>query len=176
MVCTGWSSSAPGARVNCLQPTGLRSVRAISCPNSGGSSTSGQPKRLSSVRARSCPISGGSTFSLLSRRSSLVRACSCPIWGGSTSRGSRLLDAVTAPRDAFPRAWALAIGPRLRPVIVSPLLQRRARRPHRPQRFLVRIRHLRFTLVSQSTSAWYQLAAMGGVTVRGDSERTVSIR
>eukprot|EP00964_Phaeocystis_antarctica_P012812 scaffold7026_cov65-Phaeocystis_antarctica.AAC.11 len=40
------------------------------------------------------------------------------------------LDAVTAPRDAFPRAWALAIEP--------PLLQRRARRPHRPQRDLVR--------------------------------------
>eukprot|EP00964_Phaeocystis_antarctica_P000931 scaffold534_cov63-Phaeocystis_antarctica.AAC.2 len=40
-----------------------------------------------------------------------------------------LLDAVTAPRDAFPRAWALAIGP--------PLLQRRARRPHCPQRILV---------------------------------------
>eukprot|EP00964_Phaeocystis_antarctica_P037057 scaffold21174_cov52-Phaeocystis_antarctica.AAC.5 len=45
------------------------------------------------------------------------------------------LDAVTrAPRDPLPRAWALAIGP--------PLLQRRARRPHRPQRVLVRIRHL----------------------------------
>eukprot|EP00964_Phaeocystis_antarctica_P155070 scaffold124044_cov69-Phaeocystis_antarctica.AAC.5 len=38
------------------------------------------------------------------------------------------LDAVIAPRDAFPRAGALAIGP--------PLLQRRARRPHRPQRVL----------------------------------------
>eukprot|EP00964_Phaeocystis_antarctica_P023379 scaffold13088_cov56-Phaeocystis_antarctica.AAC.4 len=42
-----------------------------------------------------------------------------------------LLDAVIAPRDALPRAWALAIGP--------PLLQRRARRPHRPQRVLVRL-------------------------------------
>eukprot|EP00964_Phaeocystis_antarctica_P145025 scaffold110951_cov57-Phaeocystis_antarctica.AAC.2 len=44
-----------------------------------------------------------------------------------------LLDAVIAPLDAFPRAWALA---------TPPLLQRRARRPHRPQRGLVRIRHL----------------------------------
>ena len=36
-----------------------------------------------------------------------------------------LLDAVTAPPDAVPRAWALALGP--------PLLQSRARRPDRPQ-------------------------------------------
>eukprot|EP00964_Phaeocystis_antarctica_P104471 scaffold69582_cov58-Phaeocystis_antarctica.AAC.3 len=55
------------------------------------------------------------------------------------------LDAVVAPRDAIPRAWALAIGP--------PLLQRRARRPHRPQRVLVRIRHLR----THSTSRGVQI-------------------
>eukprot|EP00964_Phaeocystis_antarctica_P115231 scaffold79193_cov63-Phaeocystis_antarctica.AAC.4 len=58
------------------------------------------------------------------------------------------LDAVIAPPDAFPRAWwTLAIGP--------PLLQRRACRPHRPQRVLVRIRHLGDDLER------YQLAVAG---------------
>eukprot|EP00964_Phaeocystis_antarctica_P113405 scaffold77439_cov57-Phaeocystis_antarctica.AAC.1 len=46
------------------------------------------------------------------------------------------LDAVIAPFDAYPRAWMLAIGPPLLRVYFL-VLQRRAHRPHRPQRILV---------------------------------------
>eukprot|EP00964_Phaeocystis_antarctica_P006672 scaffold3608_cov65-Phaeocystis_antarctica.AAC.5 len=64
-----------------------------------------------------------------------------------TPEEEQLLDAVTVPRDTYPRAWALALGP--------PLFQRRARRPHRPQRVLVRILHrIPLWSLTSACSAW----------------------
>eukprot|EP00964_Phaeocystis_antarctica_P113406 scaffold77439_cov57-Phaeocystis_antarctica.AAC.2 len=84
MVCAGCSALAPRARVNCSQSSRPSSVRASSCPTSGGSAFSGQLLRRRLVRASSCPSSAGSSFSCRHAwRLSSVRACSCPISGAS---------------------------------------------------------------------------------------------
>eukprot|EP00964_Phaeocystis_antarctica_P074308 scaffold45669_cov62-Phaeocystis_antarctica.AAC.3 len=114
-VCDWGTTPAPGARVSCLQRPRSRSVRASSCPNSGGSSFSGQPPRRSLVRARSCPIWGGSTSSEHQLRSSLVRARSCPISGGSSFSGHSERLPLWDPRSS---SWTRS------PLLVTPLHER----------------------------------------------------
>eukprot|EP00964_Phaeocystis_antarctica_P097362 scaffold63493_cov69-Phaeocystis_antarctica.AAC.3 len=93
-----------------------------SCPCSApGARVSCGQERTSSMRAREEPELGESPQLPDLRREHLQLA----------AHEVELSDAVTAPRDAFPQAWTLVIRP--------PLLQRRARRPHRPQRGHVRL-------------------------------------